>query len=104
MKVKKIICWVTKTHKKLVEKTISKEAIFVDSIDDIEQGKNDTVIISTSKITSMSIAEKITKLKDPYFLEKKGIWTHKMMFAMEDSKHHFMIAHYDMDYILKSMN
>jgi hypothetical protein len=100
IKYNRMICWVTKTHKKLIEKTLPPGTIFVDSIDDIDQGENDIVIISTSKITSMKIAEKIRKLKDPYFLEKKGDHTYNMMMAMENSKHWSMLASCEINSIL----
>jgi hypothetical protein len=88
----RIICWVSKTHKKLMEKAFPEGILFVNSVNEIDQKENDVVVISVEKITSMEIAKKIKKLKDPYFLEKKGIWYYNMIFAMEDSKYHFMIA------------
>jgi hypothetical protein len=104
MKYNKIICWVTKRHEKLMKKAFPEENMtFVNSVDEINQEENDVVVISVSKITNMKIAEKIRELKDPYFLEIKGIWTYNMIFAMERSKHSFMIGKSSMDYILKDI-
>jgi hypothetical protein len=93
MKYEKIVCWVAKKHEKLMKKAFPKENMaFVNSIDEINQGENDAVVISVSKIASMKIAKKIGKLKDPYFLEKKGHWDYKMMEGMYYSEHNSMIA------------
>jgi hypothetical protein len=92
MKYNKIICWVSKRHKKLMKRFFLNDTIFVNNIDDIDQKENDVIVISTSKIINMEITEKIKGLKAPYFLEKKGILTYNMMVAMEGSKHPSMIA------------
>jgi hypothetical protein len=97
MKYDKIICWVAKRHEKLMRKAFPDNTIFVNSVDEINQGENDAVVISVSKITNITIAEKIRKLKDPYFLEKKGWFRYRMMMAMEDSKHFFMIGKSDIN-------
>jgi hypothetical protein len=92
MKYNKIICWVSKRHEKLMKKAFPDNTIFVNSIDEIDQKENDTIVISLAKITSIKIAEKIKQLRDPYFLEINGSWTYNMMVGMEDSKHNIMIA------------
>lgn len=98
MKYNKIICWVTKRHEKLMKKAFPEENMtFVNSVDEINQGENDAVVISVSKITSMKIAEKIKKLKDPYFLEKKGNFTANMMEGCYYSKNRYMVANRDID-------
>jgi hypothetical protein len=86
---------VTKTHEKLMKKYFPGNTVFVDSFDEIDQKESDIVVISTSQITNMVIAEKIKKFKNPFFLEKKGIHTYNMMVAMENSKYGFMIANCD---------
>jgi len=98
-------CWVTKAHKKTLEKNFSEtqKLIFTDTIDDLYsfKYKNCIIIISLSKVTNQIILNKIKRIKQhPYFLEKKGFTTYNMTKALESSKHHFMIGISDIKSII----
>jgi hypothetical protein len=93
MKYDKIICWVAKRHEKLMKKTFPEGNItFVDSVDAINQKDDDIVVISISKITSKSIAEKVKILRDPYFLGKNLPWKYALAISIGCSEHKYPIA------------
>ena len=102
MKHNKMICWVTKTHKKKIINAFLKthNLLFTETFDELLSYKNCIIIISLSKITNQYILKNIGKLNNPYFLEKKGWITLNMTKALESSKNHFMIGLSDIHTII----
>ena len=103
MNSKKMVCWVIKTHEKTLKNTFSKthQLIFTEILDELFLHKNCIFVISLSKITNKTILNKIKKINNPFFLEKKGWMTQIMSEALESSDNWSMIGLSDIRAIIK---
>jgi predicted DNA-binding protein (MmcQ/YjbR family) len=102
MKYKRMVCWVTKTHEKILKETFAKtHQLIFSEIDELFLHKNCIFVISLSKITNKTVLNKIKKINNPYFLEKKGWMTSIMSEALENSDNWSMIGLSDIQAIIK---